>query len=70
MEYYTMKNELVVDVICDPMAELPLRTAKFAGLCLDLYLGKKSITQLGNDFRFFVSLETLWLNNNYLTSVR
>mmetsp|Transcript_9498 Transcript_9498/g.12434 ORF Transcript_9498/g.12434 Transcript_9498/m.12434 type:complete len:686 (-) Transcript_9498:284-2341(-) len=55
-------------VVSDPMAELPIRNAKYAKNCTELHLGNKSLTVL-DGFEPFVSLEVLWLNNNQLTNL-
>jgi hypothetical protein len=52
----------------DPYKELPIKTAKAAGNCEELYLAGRSIHELG-DFSNFVSLECLWLNDNNLTDI-
>ena len=47
----------------DPYSLLEFRTAKHASLATELHLGKMGITRLAN-FETFVSLDTLWLNDN------
>lgn len=57
------------DGVANPLGELPLRTAKQAALCAELHLGHREIRSLGEDFRFFVNLECLWLNHNSLRDI-
>ena len=52
----------------DPYGELPERKDKYAAMCTDLHMGRKNITELVG-FENFVSLHTLWLNNNHLRSL-
>lgn len=55
--------------IANPLEELAIPSAKYAGSCRCLYMGKKGLTSLGWDFEKFVSLESLWLNSNHLRSI-
>jgi hypothetical protein len=57
------------DVPSDPYAELTFRSEKYAGAATEIHLGGKGITRLAN-FETFLSLDTLWINNNKLTSLR
>ena len=52
----------------DPYSLLEFRTAKHASLATELHLGGKKIKRLAN-FETFISLDTLWVNNNQLTSL-
>ena len=52
----------------DPYSLLEFRTAKHAALATELHLGGKKIKRLAN-FETFISLDTLWINNNKLTSL-
>lgn len=56
-------------VQADPYKELPIKTAKAAGNCEEIHLGGRSIHELGDAFKYFVSLECLWLNDNNLTDI-
>ena len=53
----------------NPYKELPIKTAKVAGMCEELHLAGRQIHEIGDDFRYFVSLECLWLNDNNLTDI-
>lgn len=55
-------------VVSDPVAELPVKNAKYIKNCTELYLSGKNIEELGG-FERFVNLETLWLNNNKLRKI-
>lgn len=57
------------DVPSDPYAELTFRSEKYAGAATEIHLGGRGITRLAN-FETFLSLDTLWINNNKLTSLR
>lgn len=52
----------------DPYSLLEYRTAKHASLATELHLGRKKITKLAN-FETFISLDTLWVNDNGLVSL-
>jgi len=54
-------------VFADPYAELPFRSDKYAGNCVEMHLGDKGLTDL-RDFNAFKSMSVLWINNNKLTS--
>ena len=56
------------DVPSDPYAELSFRSDEQAGRTLELHLGGRGITRL-IDFHAFLSLDTLWLNDNKLKSI-
>ena len=53
----------------DPYSLLEFRTAKHASLATELHLAKRGITRIAN-FETFVSLDTLWLNDNKISSLR
>ena len=56
------------DVPSDPYAELSFRSDEQAGRTVELHLGQRGITRL-TDFHAFLSLDTLWLNDNKLKSL-
>ena len=56
-----------LEVYANPYDELPLKTDKYAASCTDIHLGKRNITKL-QGFEKFLSLDTLWLNDNKLKS--
>ena len=56
------------DVPSDPYAELSFRSDEQAGRTIELHLGDRGITRL-IDFHAFLSLDTLWLNDNKLKSI-
>ena len=56
------------DGASDPYSLLEYRTAKHASLATELHLGGKRIKRLAN-FETFITLDTLWVNNNQLTSL-
>lgn len=56
------------EVFASPYDELAIKSDKYAGLCSELHLGYKNISKL-KEFEKFISLDTLWLNNNRLSSI-
>jgi Leucine-rich repeat (LRR) protein len=56
-------------VVAEPMRELAIASAKYAGDCMELHLAQRRLSSLGQDFPLFMSLDTLWLNNNRLQSI-
>ena len=54
-------------IFADPYFELPFRSDKYAGVCEEMHLGERKITDL-KDFKAFISLAVLWINDNDLTS--
>ena len=58
-----------IDVPSDPYSELSFKTEKHAGLTTELHLGGRGISRLVN-FESFTTLDSLWINNNRLTSLR
>ena len=64
-----MTSKLIDEVVyASPYDELAIKSDKYAGLCSELHLGYKNISNL-KDFEKFISLDTLWLNDNRLTSI-
>ena len=60
---------MAVNNPANPYGELPYRSEKIAGLTTELHLANRKITHLV-DFEAFVTLDCLWLNHNFLTSLR
>ena len=56
-----------LEVYANPYDELPLKSDKYASTCTDIHLGGRNITKL-TGFDKFISLDTLWLNDNKLKS--
>lgn len=52
----------------DPYGDLPMRNDKYAGLCTELHLGNRKITDLCG-FEAFSNLTTLWINNNRIAEL-
>ena len=63
-----MKKLIEEEVYAEPYNELAIKSDKYAGLCTELHLGYKNISKL-KDFEKFISLDTLWLNDNRLSSI-
>ena len=67
--YKRMTSKLIEeDVYASPYDELAIKSDKYAGLCSELHLGYKNISKL-KDFEKFISLDTLWLNDNRLIDI-
>lgn len=63
-----MMASLSGKVVSNPSAELTVRNAKYVKNCVELYLARKGIEELGG-FERFVNLETLWINDNQLVRI-
>lgn len=56
------------DVYSQPYEELAIKNDKYAGLCQELHLGNHGIDYI-RDFEKFISLNTLWLNDNKIKNI-